>query len=105
MPFRVRSKNPFVRVISAVVVAMSWWVVMTASLLILLPFFDKNDTQAFFTGVKPSDDFQITNLEFALVVVIVWSVNLLYSLVLRRLTKFMNRKLKKDVEWERNPMG
>ena len=105
MPFRIRSSNPFVRVVSALAVAMSWWGVMAASLLIVLPFFGTFDTQAFLTGTKPNGDHQITNLEFALGLVILLGVNSLYSLTLRRLTKYANRKLKKNIEWENNPMG
>ena len=105
MPFRMRSSTPFVRVVSAVAVGMSWWAVMAASLLIVLPFFGTFDTQAFLTGTKPNGDHQITNLEFALGLVILLGVNSLYSLILRRLTKYANRKLNKNIEWENNPMG
>ena len=105
MPFRIRSKNPLVRVISAVVSGMAWWVVMAATLLIVLPFFGTFDTQAFLAGTKPNVDYQITNLEFALALVILLVVNSLYSLVFRRLTKYANRKLRKNIEWENNPMG
>lgn len=91
---------------------------MAASLLIVIPFFGTYDIQAFLTraksnydiqvfltGVEPSENFQIANLEFALVVAIVWGINFLYGLVFRHLAKYVNRKLKKDVEWERNSMG
>ena len=105
MPFRIRSKNPLVRVISAVVSGMAWWVVMAATLLIVLPFFGTFDTQAFLAGTKPNVDYQITNLEFALALVILLVVNSLYTLILRRLTKYANRKLRKNIEWENNPMG
>ena len=105
MPFRIRSKNPLVRVISAVVSGMAWWVVMAATLLIVLPFFGTFDTQAFLAGTKPNVDHQITNLELAFTVVIVFGVNLLFSLLFRRLSRYANRKLKKNIEWENNPMG
>ena len=105
MPFRIRSSNPFVRVVSALAVAMSWWGVMAASLLIVLPFFGTFDTHAFLTGTKPNGDYQITNLEFALALVILLVVNSLYTLILRRLTKYANRKLRKNIEWENNSMG
>lgn len=105
MPFRIRSKNPLVRVISAVVSGMAWWVVMAATLLIVLPFFGTFDTQAFLAGTKPNVDYQITNLEIAFTVVIVFGVNLLFSLLFRRLSRYANRKLKKNIEWENNPMG
>ena len=105
MPFRIRSKNPLVRVISAVVSGMAWWVVMAATLLIVLPFFGTFDTQAFLAGTKPNVDYQITNLEFALALVILLVVNSLYTLILRRLTKYANRKLRKNIEWENNSMG
>ena len=105
MPFRIRSKNPLVRVISAVASAMAWWVVMAATLLIVLPFFGTFDTQAFLAGTKPNADFQITDLEFVLVVVIVFGVNLLFSVLFKRLARYANRRLKKNVEWENNPMS
>ncbi len=105
MPFRIRSRNPLVRVISAVASAMAWWVVMTATLLIVLPFFGTFDTQAFLAGAKPNSDFQITDLEFVLTVVIMLGANLLFSLLFKRLTRFANRKLNKNAEWESNPMG
>ena len=105
MPFRIRSNNPLVRVISAVASAMAWWVVMAATLLIVLPFFGAFDTQAFLAGTKPNSDLQITDLEFVLTLVIVFGVNLLFSFLFRLLTRYANRRLKKNLEWENNPMG
>ena len=105
MPFRIRSKNPLVRVISAVASAMAWWVAMAATLLITLPFFGTFDTQAFLAGTKPNSDFQITDLEFVLTVAIVFGVNLLFSFIFRRLTRHLNTRLKKNIEWENNPMS
>ena len=78
---------------------------MTTTLLIVLPFFGTFDTQAFLAGTKPNTDFQITDLEFALVVVIVFGVNLLFSALFKRLARYANRRLKKNVEWENNPMS
>ena len=68
-------------------------------------FFGTLDTQAFLAGTKPNSDFQITDLEFVLTVVIVLGVNLLFSVLFKRLARYANRKLKKNVEWENNPMG
>ena len=78
---------------------------MAATLLIVLPFFGTFDTQAFLAGTKPNVDYQITNLEFIFTVVIVFGVNLLFSLLFRRFSRYANRKLKKNIEWENNPMG
>ena len=105
MPFRIRSKNPLVRVVSAVATAMAWWAVMAASLLIVLPFFGTFDTQAFLTGTEPNNDYQITNFEFVLTLVIVFGINSLFTILFRRLVRYTNRKLKKNIEWENNPMG
>ena len=77
---------------------------MAASLLIVLPFFGTFDTQAFLTGAKPNGDYQITNLEFVLTLVIVFGVNSLFTILFRRLVRYTNRKLKKNIEWENNPM-
>ena len=71
----------------------------------MLPFFGTFDTQAFLAGAKPNSDFQITDLEFVLTVVIMLGVNLLFSLLFKRLTRYANRKLSKNAEWESNPMG
>ena len=105
MPFRIRSKNPLVRVISAVASAMAWWVVMTATLLIVIPFFGTFDTQAFLVGTKPNSDFQITDFELALTLVIMFGVNFLFNFLFIRLTRNANRRLQKNIEWENNPMG
>ena len=78
---------------------------MAVTLLIVLPFFGTFDTQAFLAGAKPNADFKITDLEFVLVVVIVFGVNLLFSVLFKRLARYANRRLKKNVEWENNPMS
>ena len=78
---------------------------MTATLFIVLPFFGTFDTQAFLAGVKPNSDFQITGLEFVLTVVIMLGANLVFGLLFKRLTRYANRKLNKNAEWESNPMG
>lgn len=78
---------------------------MAATLLIALPFFGTFDTQAFLAGTRPNSDFQITDLEFVLTLVIMFGVNLLFSFLFRRLTRYANRRLKKNIEWENNPMG
>ena len=78
---------------------------MAATLLIVLPFFGTFDTQSFLAGTKPNSDFQITDLEFILTLVIMFGVNLLFSFLFRRLTRYANRRLKKNIEWENNPMG
>ena len=98
MPFRIRSKNPLVRVISAVASAMAWMIVMAATLSITLPFFGTLDTQAFLAGTKPNSDFQITDLEFVLTLVIMFGVNFLFNSLFIRLTKYTNRRLKKNIE-------
>ena len=105
MPFRVRSKNPLVRFISAYASAMAWLIVMTATLLILFPFFWTLDTQAFLAGTKLNSDFQITDLELAFTLVIMFGVNFLFNFLFIRLTRYANRRLKKNIEWENNPMG
>ena len=101
MPFRVRSKNPLVRFISAYASAMAWLIVMAATLSISLPFFGTLDTQAFLAGTKPNSDFQITDLELAFTLVIMFGVNFLFI----RLTRYANRRLKKNIEWENYPIG
>ena len=98
MPFRIRSKSPLVRVISAVASAMAWMIVMAATLSITLPFFGTLDTQAFLAGTKPNSDFQITDLEFVLTLVIMFGVNFLFNSLFIRLTKYTNRRLKKNIE-------
>ena len=105
MPFRVRSKNPLVRFISAYASAMAWLIVMAATLSILLPFFGTLDTQAFLAGTKPNSDFQITDLELAFTLVIMFGVNFLFNFLFIRLTRYANRRLQKNIEWENNPMG
>ena len=105
MPFRIRSKNPLVRVISAVASALTWWIVIAATLLIVIPFFGTFDTQAFLTGAKPENDFRISDFEYVLTLAIMFSVNILYSLLFKRLTRYANRKLKRNIEWETNSMG
>ena len=77
---------------------------MTATLLIVIPFFGTFDTQAFLVGAKPNSDFQITYFELVLTVVIVFGVNLLFSFLFGRLTRYANRRLKKNIEWENSPM-
>ena len=105
MPFRVRSKNPLVRFISAYASAMAWLIVMAATLSILFPFFWTLDTQAFLAGTKPNSDFQITDFELALTYAIMFGVNFLFNFLSIRLTRYANRRLQKNIEWENNPMG
>ena len=105
MPFRIRSNNPIVRIISAVVTALSWWAVMAASIVIIIPFFGQFDTQAFLTGTEPKNNSEITDFELILAIAGVLAVNLLYNVLFKRLARFVNRKLKKNIEWENNPMG
>ena len=78
---------------------------MAATLLIVLPFFGAFDAQAFLAGTRPNADFSITGLELVLVVVIVFGVNLLFSVLFKRLARYANRRLRKNVEWENNPMS
>ena len=84
---------------------MAWLIVMAATLSILFPFFWTLDTQAFLAGTKPNSDFQITDLELAFTLVIMFGVNFLFSFLFIRLTRYANRRLKKNIEWENNPMG
>lgn len=78
---------------------------MAATLSIALPFFGTFDTQAFLAGTKPNSGFQITDLEFVLTLAIMFGVNFLFNFLFIRLTKYANRRLKKNIEWENNPMG
>ena len=78
---------------------------MAATLLIVLPFLGTFDTQAFLAGTRPNSDFQITDIEFVLTVAIIIGVNLLFSFLFRHLARYANRRLKKNIEWENNPMG
>ena len=105
MPFRIRSKNPLIRVFSAVTSALAWWAVMATILLIVIPFFGTFDTQAFLTGTKPVNDFKISDFEFILILAIMISANLSFSLLFKRLTRYASRKLKRNVEWETNSIG
>ena len=105
MPFRIRSNNPIVRIISAVGAAMAWWAVMAASLLIVIPFFGTFDTQAFLTGTEPKDDPQITDFEFILALAIMLGVDFLFRLLFKRLSRYINRKMNKKIVWDSNPMG
>ena len=84
---------------------MAWLIVMAATLSILLPFFGTLDTQAFLAGKKPNSDFQITDLELAFTLVIMFGVHFLFNFLFIRLTRYANIRLKKNIEWENNPMG
>ena len=68
-------------------------------------FFGPFDTQALLAGTKPNSDLQITDLEFVLMLVIMSGVNSLFSFLFMHLTSYANRRLKKNIEWETNPMG
>ena len=105
MPFSVRSKNPLVRFISAYASAMAWLIIMAATLSILLPFSGTLDTQEILAGIKPNSDFQITDLGLAFALVIMFGVNFLFNFLFIRFTRYANRRLKKNIEWENNPMG
>ena len=105
MPFRIRSKNLIVRIISAAVTALAWWAVMATTILVILPFFGYFDTQAFLTGTERKDDFLISDFEMILAFAIVIGVNYLYGYSFKRLTRYANRKLKRNIEWEDNAMG
>ena len=78
---------------------------MAATLLIVIPFLGTFDTQAFLTGAKPSNDFRISDFEFLLTLAIMFGVNFLFSILFKRLSRYANKKLKRNVEWESNPMG
>ena len=84
---------------------MAWWAVMAASLLIVIPFFGSFDTQAFMTGTEPKDDYQITGFEFLLACATILSVNFLFGFLFKRLARYVNRKMNKNVKWETNSMG
>ena len=56
-------------------------------------------------GDKSNSDFQITDLELAFTLVIMFGVNFLFNFLFIRLTRYANRRLKKNIEWENNPMG
>ena len=105
MPFRIRSKNPIVRIISAVATALAWWAVMATTIIVVIPFFGTFDTQAFLTGTEPKNDFLISGFEMILAFAIIVGVNYLYGFSFKRLTRYVNRKLKRNIEWEDNPMG
>ena len=98
MPFHIRSKNPLVRVISAVAVGAAWWVVMGPSMVIMILFAGQFDIQAFLTRTEPKNDFEITGFEFILVCVGMLAVHSLYNVLFIRLARFVNRRLKKNVE-------
>ena len=78
---------------------------MATILLIVIPFFGTFDTQAFLTGTKPVNDFKISDFELILILAIMISANLSFSLLFKRLTRYASRKLKKNIEWETNSMG
>ena len=84
---------------------MAWLIVMAATLSILFPFFWTLDTQAFLAGTKPNSDFQITDFELALTYAIMFGVNFLFNFLFIRLTRYANRRLQKNIEWENNPLG
>ena len=105
MPFRIRSKNPLVRIISAVGAAMAWWAVMAASLLIVIPFFGTFDTQAFLTGTEPKDDSQITDFEFILAGAIILGFNFFVWTSIQASIQICQQKMNKNIVWYNNPMG
>ena len=78
---------------------------MATILLIVIPFFGKFDTQAFLTGTKPVNDFEISDFEFILILAAMFGANLSFSLLFKRLTRYASRTLKKNIELENNSMG
>ena len=78
---------------------------MAASMLIMVIFFDQFDTQAFLTGTEPKNNYEITDFETILVIAGMLAINWLYNIYFKRLVRFVNRKLKKNIEWENNSMG
>ena len=98
MPFRIRSNNPIVLIISAVVTALSGWAVIATTIIVVVPFFGTFDTRAFLTDTEPKDNYQITDFETILVVAIVLGVYYLYSYSFKRFSRYANRKLKRNIE-------
>ena len=74
-------------------------------IIVVVPFFGTFDTQAFLKGTEPKDDYLISDFETILVVAIVLGVYYLYRYSFKRFTRYANRKLKRDIEWEDNTMG
>lgn len=55
--------------------------------------------------VEAMSDFLISDFEMILAFAIVIGVNYLYGYSFKRLTRYANRKLKRNIEWEDNAMG
>ena len=100
MPFRIRSKNLIVQIVSVVVTALTGWAVIASVIIVVIPFFGTFDTQAFLTGTEPRDDYRISDFEAILVLAIVLGVYYLYRYSFMRLTRYANRKLNRNIEWE-----
>ena len=105
MPFHIRSNNPLIRIASAVVMGISWWAVLGATAMVVIPFFGTFDTQAFLTGAESKANSEITGFEFILVLATMLAAYWLFEFLFRRFSKFLNRKLNKNIKWQNTPMG
>lgn len=103
MPFRLRSNNPLVRMVSAGVVAFAWYVLIATSIACALIFFSTFDTHAFLTGTEPKNSSDVTNLELVLVVITGLAFNYIFGALFNRFARYLKRKLNRDIEWEKNP--
>ena len=68
-------------------------------------FFGIFDIQAFLTGTEPREGYLVSTFELILVFAIVLGVNSLFGFLFKRLTRYVNGKLKRNVEREDSPMG
>ena len=89
--------------VSAGVVAFAWYLLIATSIVFSLIFFSTFDTHAFLTGTELKNSTDITNLEFALVVIIGLAFNYVFGALFNRFARYLKRKLNRGIEWEKNP--
>ncbi len=100
MPFHLRSNNPLIRMVTAAVVALSWYAVVGTVMVCGIVFFGHFDTEAFLRSTEPKDDLSITGFEHALVVAITIGFPTLFKHLFKSFTRYFNRKLNKKLEWD-----
>jgi len=103
MPFRLRSGNPLVRIVSAVVVGLAWYALVATSIVCAIIFFGTFDTHAFLTGTEPKNNSELTTLEMILVIATGLGFNQVFGSLFNRFARYLNRKLNRNIEWENNP--
>ena len=109
MPYRIKSTSFLVRCLSAIAVILVWFPGVALTIIGSFWMFIHVDTQALltFTEAKPIDptSSSVTEFEFILIAGIVFLYQMLFNRAMTRFSRWLNKKMKREIEWEHSGMG